>query len=311
MNKIAKLSEKSYAPLISLLCVQLCFGSLPTVGKIVLQKLPALSLVGIRVGMATLIMVAIQVFKKDLWLKDKKDYFTLAVLSLFGVSLNQLFFIGGLSLTKASNSALLAVTIPIFTLIISVILRTERLRTIKVIGIFIALFGVLLLIDPRKASFSSETTLGDFMIILNSLCYGIYVVSSKETILKNGAIKATAWIFCFGSLICVPLGLYSFSDVNTDTLDTKFWLMILHIGVICTALPYLLISWSLARVNPSTVAVFVYLQPLIGFSLAVIFLGEQFTQYTIFAAVFIFIGVFLATKKYQTTFPPTIDETTL
>lgn len=311
MKSINKLSEKSYAPLISLLCVQLCFGSLPTVGKIVLQKIPALSLVGIRVGMAMIIMVVIQVFKKDLWLKDKKDYYRLAILSLFGVSLNQLFFIGGLSLTKASNSALLAVTIPIFALIISVILKTERLRPIKVIGILIALFGVLLLIDPRKAGFSSETTLGDFMIILNSLCYGIYVVMSKETILKNGAIKATAWVFCFGSLICVPLGIHSFSSVDVFTLDMKFWLMILHIGVICTAVPYLLISWSLARVNPSTVAVFVYLQPLIGFSLAVIFLEEKFTGFTIYAAILIFIGVYFATKRYQTNFPPIIDETTL
>jgi drug/metabolite transporter (DMT)-like permease len=311
MNNNAKLSDKSYAPLLALLCVQLCFGSLPTVGKIILQKIPAFSLVGFRVGTATLIMILIQTFKNDLWLKDKKDYSKFAVLSLFGVSFNQLFFISGLSLTKASNSALLAVTIPIFALLISVILRTERLRTIKVIGILIALFGVLLLIDPRKASFSSETTLGDFMIILNSLCYGIYVVTSKDLILKHGAIKSTAWIFIFGSLICVPLGLYSFSGVNQSELDWKFWAMILHVGIVCTTLPYLLISWSLARVNPSTVAVFVYLQPLIGFSLAVIFLGEQFTEYTIFAAIFIFIGVYFATKKHQTTLPPTIEKTTL
>ncbi len=307
MKNSGKISDKSYAPLFALLCVQLCFGSLPTVGKIVLQKIPALSLVGFRVGIAALIMILIQTFKRDFWLTDKKDYVKLAVLSLFGVSLNQLFFIGGLSLTKASNSALLAVTIPIFALIISVILKTEQLRTIKIIGILIALSGVLLLIDPRKASFSSETTLGDFMIILNSLFYGIYVVTSKETILRNGAIKSTAWIFFFGSLICVPLGIYSFSGVNQSELDAKFWAMILHIGIICTTLPYLLISWSLARVNPSTVAVFVYLQPLIGFSLAVAFLGEQFTEYTVFAAIFIFIGVRFATKKHQTRLPDIKD----
>jgi drug/metabolite transporter (DMT)-like permease len=311
MTNTNKITNKSNTPFFALLCVQLCFGSLPTVGKIVLQKIPALSLVGFRVGIATLIIVLIQVFKKDLWLKDKKDYYKFAILSLFGVSLNQLFFIGGLSLTKASNSALLAVTIPIFALIISVFLKTERLRKIKIIGILIALFGVLLLIDPRKASFSSETTLGDFMIIINSFCYGIYVVTSKETILKYGAIKSTAWIFFFGSLICVPLGLYSFSSVNMNDLDWKTWAMVLHIGIVCTTLPYLLISWSLARVNPSTVAVFVYLQPLIGFSLAVLFLGEQFTQYTIFAAILIFIGVYFATKKHQTNLPPIIDETTL
>jgi drug/metabolite transporter (DMT)-like permease len=54
----------------------------------------------------------------------------------------------------------------------------------------------------------------------------------------------------------------------------------------------------------------VYLQPLIGFSLAVIFLGEEFTSFTIFAGILIFIGVFLATKRHQNSLPPTIVDTT-
>jgi drug/metabolite transporter (DMT)-like permease len=39
------------------------------------------------------------------------------------------------------------------------------------------------------------------------------------------------------------------------------------------------------------------MQPLIGFGMAVAFLGEHFTIFTVLAAFLIFSGVFLATKK--------------
>ena len=53
------------------------------------------------------------------------------------------------------------------------------------------------------------------------------------------------------------------------------WWVSLYIAIGATAAPYLLNAWALQKVDPSTVAVYVYLQPLIGFTLAVIFLGEN------------------------------------
>ena len=74
-------------------------------------------------------------------------------------------------------------------------------------------------------------------------------------------------------------------------------LLILYIGLGATASPYLLNAWALARVNPSTVAVYIYLQPLIGFLLAVIFLGERIDLKFVLAAAFVFAGVFLVTRR--------------
>jgi len=153
-----------------------------------------------------------------------------------------------------------------------------------------------LLIDPRGASFSSETTTGDMMIIVNSLSYGIYVATSKEVITRNGAFRSMMWVFIFASVVCVPLGLFSLSSVDIGSVDPNIWLLILYIAVLGTAAPYLLNAWALARVDPSTVAVFVYLQPLIGFVLAVIFLGENIDFRFIIAALLVFAGVFLITR---------------
>ncbi len=58
----------------------------------------------------------------------------------------------------------------------------------KIVGVVLAAGGVVYLIDPWRASFSSATTRGDIFIILNSLCYGIYIAVSKRLITHYGAL---------------------------------------------------------------------------------------------------------------------------
>jgi len=285
------------APHFALLGVQVFFGSLPVIAKVVLNVIPSAALVGFRVGLTAVALFTFQRLRGgDLHLRERGDYWRLAVLSLFGVTLNQLLFIGGLSLTKASNTSLLAVTIPIFTLLVSAMLRTEKLRAAKVLGILLAASGVVFLLDPRNADFSSETTTGDVLIILNSLSYGIYVATSKDVITRNGAMRSITWIFIFSGILCVPLGAFSLSNIDISIVGPSIWFLVLYISLVATAVPYFLNAWALARVNPSTVAVYVYLQPLIGFVLAVAFLGEKIDIKFVVAAMLIFAGVLLATR---------------
>jgi drug/metabolite transporter (DMT)-like permease len=88
-------------------------------------------------------------------------------------------------------------------------------------------------------------------------------------------------------------------DVELQTISSNIWFLMLYIGIGATAAPYLLNAWALARVDPSTVAIFVYLQPLIGFLLAVVFLGEAIDTKFALAAILIFIGVFLTSRQPQ------------
>ncbi len=283
----------------ALLAVQGFFGALPVIGKIVLAALPPIALVGFRVGITALILLAVQTYRRRVWLKERSDYWRLAVLSIFGVTLNQILFVGGLSLTKASNTSLLAVTIPIFTILIGAITRTEPLRLIKSIGIALAAIGVIILIDPRNASFSSDTTLGDILIILNSLSYGIYVATSKQVITRNGAFRSMMWIFIFASIICVPIGAVSLWTIDVSAVSSHIWWLVLYIAIGATAGPYLLNAFAIAKVEASTVAVYIYLQPIIGFLLAAYFLGESFGIGFWIAAISVFAGVFLATRPIR------------
>ena len=267
------------------------------IGKVVLAVIPAVSLVGFRIGITALILIVVQAYRGRFWLQYREDYKKLAVLSLFGVTFNQLLFIGGLSLTTASNTSLLAVTIPICTLLVSVVAGIERLRPVKVFGLLLAAAGILFLIDPRKASFSSETTLGDMMILVNSLSYGAFVATSKQTIMRNGPFRSMMWMFIFAAIICVPLGLFTLSGTDLASVGSNIWLLFLYIAVVATAGPYLLNAYALAKVNPSVVSVYNYLQPVIGFILAVVFLNEVIDAKFAAAAVCVFAGVYLTTRR--------------
>jgi len=298
MHDSDKGRDSPLAPFFALISAQLLFGSLPVIGKVVLAVLPPIALVGIRTAITAAILIGVQAFRGRFWLKERSDYWRFAGLSLFGVVINQLFFIGGLSLTTASNTSLLAVMIPVFALAVGSLAGLERLTAIKVIGVVLAAVGVIILIDPRKASFSSLTTIGDLFIVINSLAYGIYVATSKAAIMRNGVFRSMMWVFIFASVICIPLGAWSLSTIDISAVEMRIWLIVLWIGIGATAAPYLLNALALSKVDPSIVAVFVYLQPLIGFTLAVIFLGESIDSKFIAAAVLIFIGVFLVTRKF-------------
>jgi drug/metabolite transporter (DMT)-like permease len=87
------------------------------------------------------------------------------------------------------------------------------------------------------------------------------------------------------------------SSIDLYAISPGIWALIFYVAIGATASPYLLNAWALARVNPSTVAAYVYLQPLIGFLLAVIFLGENIDMTFIIASAMVFVGVFLVTWR--------------
>jgi drug/metabolite transporter (DMT)-like permease len=285
--------QTKYAPHAALLAVQMFFGASAVLGKAALQSFPALAIVGFRVAGGAAAFCILQQLKGGLRLEKVSHYWQFGLFSLFGVIFNHLLFFKGLSLTTAANTSLLSVMIPIFTIIISVALGNERLTLRKVLGVSLATVGVIYLIDPAKASFSSETTVGNLMIILNSLSYAVYIVISKKLVSYYGALKSIAWVFLLGAVVNFPIGLYSLQSVDLGAVSWKGWAATLGVVLFPTILAYYWNAWALMRVTPSVVAVYTYLQPLIGFFLAVVFLGVQWTTRFLAAMLLIFAGVFL------------------
>ncbi len=275
------------------------FGSAPILGKFALTTFPPPAIVGFRVAGAALAFFALQKFSGTLRLDKRSHYFYFALFSFFGVIFNQMLFFKGLSLTTATNTSLLAVMIPVFAIIVSVIIKNDTISWQKIVGIIVAAGGVIYLIDPTNASFSSATTQGDILIILNSLSYATYVAISKKLITHYGALKSIAWVFLFASVVNVPVGLFSLQSVELSNVGFAAWAALAAVVIFPTILAYYWNTWALARVEPSVVAVYIYLQPLIGTFLAIFVLGEAWKPRIFVAMILIFAGVFLVTRKRQ------------
>jgi drug/metabolite transporter (DMT)-like permease len=309
MNKAAAHKGSGAGPHLALIAVQLLFGSWPIIGKIALRVLPATSLVALRVGGAALAFVVLQRVLGRSPAIARKDFARLALYSLLGVVLNQLLFVKGLALTSSViNATLLATTIPVFTLLVSILLGYDRVSLRKVFGILLAAGGVVYLVDPVNADFSSGQTLGNILLVANSLAYGAYIAVSKDMLRRYGALTVITWVFVFGSLITIPLGVLGLGPTSLEGMSTGVWLAVLYIILAPTVGAYYLNAWALARVAPSTVAVYIYLQPLIAFALAPLILGETWGSRTWIASALICAGVAIVTWREREPFIEKVAE---
>ena len=290
-------SNSSAAPHLALIAVQILFATWPVVGKIALRTLPAVSLVGFRVAGAALMLLFLARASGRLRKIKRADWPLLIVSSALGLILNQWLFVTGLSLTTAINSTLISTTIPISTLLVGIILGTDRSSWRRILGILIAAAGVLFLIGRGRSEFSAATRTGDLLIVANSLCYGAYIAVSKDLVKRYNALTVITWIFIVGSIATIPAGVVSFAAVPLRSIPAGVWLAVAYVIVMPTAVAYFLNAWALARVPPSTVAVYIYLQPLFAFVLAPLVLGESLGARAILSSLMIFAGVIVVTRR--------------
>ena len=280
----------------ALITVQLLFGTWPVFGKVALRALPSVALVGVRVAGAALALVLIGRVRGAISTIGKSDWPLLIISSSLGLILNQWLYVKGLSLTSAINTTLLSTTIPVFTLVVGIALGTDRAVLQRIIGIALAAAGVIYLIGPSRTAFSSATRAGDLLIVTNSLCYGAYIAISKPLVERYNALTVITWIFIVGCFATVPAGAISLLHVDLGKITFGVWLAIIYIILLPTVGAYYLNTWALARVPPSTVAVYIYLQPLIAFAVAPLILGEALTWRAVIASVLIFAGVLVITR---------------
>jgi len=270
------------------------FATWPIVGKIALRSVSSTALVALRVAGAALIFLAIQRGKGTI---KRKDWLILVIVSLLGVVLNQFLFVTGLSLTSAINATVIGTTIPVFTLLVGVLMGLDRGTLRRFLGIMLAAAGVVYLIDPTRANFSGSTRAGDLLIVCNSLAYGAYLAVSKDLTKRYGALTVIKWIFIVACIFTLPVGTPAVIRTVTSNVSAGVWLGIVYIILVPTVGAYYLNAWALARVPPSTVAVYIYLQPLVAFALAPLLLGETWSGRTLIAASFIFAGVAVVTRR--------------
>jgi len=297
MASDSQASSQSFAPHLALIAVQVLFGTWPVLGKFVLRSMSSSLLVATRLTGAAIVFLIIQGNVRSLLRMRRRDVFLIALSSAIGVVGNQFLYVKGLSLTTAINATLISTSIPVFTLLVSIVCGYDRLSLRRLIGMVLALSGVLYLVNPFRGDFSGQTTLGNILIVCNSFLYGTYIVISKDLFERYGALNVITWIFLVGTIVTIPVGMLAMRNADLQSLSGTVWASVVLIILLPTVGAYYLNAWALTKVPPSIVAVYIYLQPLIAFGLAPLLLGERPNSRTIVSSILIFAGVAIVTRR--------------
>jgi len=230
---------------------------------------------------------------------DKKDYLRMLICAILGMGVNMLVFFKGLSLSTPINSAVLITTTPIIVLIMSAILIKEKITRRKVFGIFIGLIGALGLIifGVEIRQDAPNIPLGNFLILMNSVFYGTYLILAKILISKYHPFTFMKWLFSLGILICLPFGFQEMSEIEWSLLPFDIIWRIAFVIIGTTFCTYLFNIFALTQLKASTLSAFIYVQPILGILFAIAMGKDTLTTIKILAAVMVLFGVYLSSRK--------------
>ncbi|GAB3709069.1 DMT family transporter [Flavobacterium koreense] len=291
------MSKRTWA-LFAATLVSIIYGVTFTIAKDVMPKyVEPFGFITMRVGGSVLLFWLVSFFGP----KEKialEDFPRIAAAALFGVALNMLTFFKGLSYTSPIMGAVLMVTTPMIVLILSAIIMKERMQKRKIFGIILGLAGTITLILYGKSMVNApNATLGNLLVFINAISYGFYLILVKKLMDKYNAFTFVKWIYTFGFIMVLPFGWSEFDAINWTTIPTDIFWKIGFVVVFSTFLTYLLNLISMRELKPTTVAVFIYLQPLFATIFAVRLGKDELSLVKLLSAVLIFAGVYLVTQK--------------
>jgi drug/metabolite transporter (DMT)-like permease len=258
---------------VALLTVQLLFGIHYLAAKLIVAEIPSPAWATLRVLLSAAVLLTIALIAKRKF-PNKRDTLILAGCSLFGVGLNQAFFLEGISRTTGGHAALLNSQIPVFTLIIALLVGQEKLTIKKFISFALGAAGVLILLEVDNFNPDKTMFVGDLFNIANALSFAIFVVISRRVISRNDPLASTTVLFLAGSVWMVAYGGKEMLACDYSILSsTAIWSIVFTV-LGATVGTYLLNYWALARTKATHVALYIFLQPVIATILDVVVMKE-------------------------------------
>lgn len=292
---------------LALILVQVLFAGLAIAGRFVLPEFPAGLLVTVRVIGAAGVLLTWNVLRGGRWITDRRDLAHVTMLGLLGIAANQSLFLFGLKHTTAINATILVTTVPVFTVLGSVLIGREPPSPMKFGGIALAALGTIYLIGPDRISLAPDVALGNLLIVLGMICYAAYFLFSKPLLARHDSITVSAYVMATALLGVLPLGATALRGTDLGAVRPVIWLWVAFIVVGPTIFTYLLNIWALRRASSNLVAVYIYLQPVLTAAVAPLLLdGERLTTRAALAGLAIFAGlalVIVAEQRQHRTIP--------
>ncbi len=293
-----------YWPYILLLLANLIYGLNYSIAKDVMPHfIPPMGFVLMRSLAAFSFFMCLPLFipKKNKKPIERKDFPILAACGFFGVCLNQLSFFKGLELTAPISASVIMTLVPILVLILSYFILSNPITWLKAIGVFLGMLGALIIIFSHVSPYknASNPVLGNILVLLNASSYSLYLILAKPLLAKYHPLIVLKWLFIFGLIMVLPFGYQDLIAVDWSQLPTHIWYAIGFVLIFVSCLTYLFNLSALRKVNPSTVSIFIYSQPVFAILYSLWLKNDILDFPKIIGTFFIFLGVYFVISNQK------------
>jgi drug/metabolite transporter (DMT)-like permease len=229
----------------------------------------------------------------------KNNKLRLALLAFFSVSAyNSLLYVAA-HFTTANNMSIVTVTLPTITIVMAWLIINEKPERLQVFGVIISALGMIGIIF--KGSFANVYNLifnyGDLLVVGAIISWSLYSVFLSKFKVVLHPISLLTMTIGLGLIFIAPFYFWEIIVTNDFSFSYKVLPIFLFLGAFPSILAYLCWINGVAKVGPSTSAMFSYLLPIFAAFLAFIFLDENIYLYHILGGSLIFIGLYLANMK--------------
>lgn len=282
---------------IALLFANIIFGLNTTISRSITPDIidPYL-LTFFRMSGAALLFWTVSLFTKKENIPSK-DILLLFFASIFGLVLNQLPYVVGLSMTSPIDASLIVTMLPVVTMLLAALILKEPITWLKTLGVAVGASGALILIFNRAMPDGSSNMTGNLILLISITSFGLYLTLFKNLISKYSPITSMKWMFLFASMLTLPVAWQPIIHTDFSTFNASVYLRIVYVVSFATFLTYLLLPIGQKTLRPTTLSIYNYLQPISATFAAVIVGMDRFSFDKVISALLVFTGVYIVTQS--------------
>ncbi len=178
---------------------------------------------------------------------------------------------------------------PLFVLLVEAALRQRGLRGAEWVTAALVTSGLLLLIPEFR--WANHTVQGLAWGVVSGFTFAILAVGNRSLAVRYPAGTIALWQNACAAVCLAPLALMAAAVPNTSDL-----LLLVVLGVVCTALAHTLFIGSMRAISAHTASVVAALEPVYGIALAFLLLGETPGARTLAGAALVVGAALWATR---------------
>lgn len=289
-------SHRDFLSEASLLAAVFFLGTNPVAVKYAILEIPPLVFVALRFTLAGLLLWT---FRKIAGVGEPlgaRELLRMAGVGAFGVGLNNVLFTLGVSMTSASETALIYATPPLWGMLLGFLLGQERPTKRGVAGVAIAMVGVTVVVSGGMGS-TAPSFAGDLLVMGGAVCWGSYTVLGMRLLRRHPPITVAAYTTLFGGLATLPLGIWALLKSYEIHPGVAAGTAAAYSTFLVAAYGFFAWQRGVFRLGANRVLVYQYLITLIGVVSGILALGERLGPAQILGGAVILAGVFAARKQ--------------